>query len=741
MQSKYLDLSNKPYLRKLPDLNNLDPNTETLRLTALYLHNISEITYLENLKKLNISFTYVKIIPYLPLLEELCMIEVDLNNYDDLVKFTNLKRLKMTHDDINLTVPLPSVELLHCAVVHRPDLLYNRFPNLKELRFEHIHPKEKGLIANLDYFDNIVFRRVKTTRTVIQNKVPVIVDEFDDEFDDEFNNFNFMDYIGYFVCGRLEYIYVCKQLAKLRKHNINTIRYGDRMNVYNLDGSLFKSFERNKVLLSKNKVIETISDEEYVKMIEYKDDYTIYYPKKDDQYNKPNNKKIAAQYKIIKEIIQNNYQLNDSIKEDINNFTGGDDLFDKVIRDIKYYGLTAELIEKIKWVDRRHPEAVKSDNSESDEDSDSQEIEVKTNEDNILTNAEIKKIYPKTTGVLQDLSVQDIKDILWYQGKQYILSDTQKQAFVDKIKKINDKDAKQTEEFKQCAKDWPYDYARVTEHGIAHYKRCEDGTEYQVNLEGHRVRFDDNGNEVIIDENGNDIPKVLSFLEVVDVVKNWFENLIPNKTEICDQDDTTSSEEAPGNLCYKVQVPGDDAREEYDADKGYPNNIFLENTPIIMTDDDLSVVEQSGMCGIWTEKYYLEFYGKAGGLTTNLMKNMNGYIVLGLTADEGKYENLDALLDKKFQDKNLSLPDVFFMFKNRLYTSFLASKKGLHDYTEDVVIVDGQAGFGGTWYGFDCIFKPHPNLITNVDMTIQSPLCKSLNHNKIHKCCNNDANF
>lgn len=70
------------------------------------------------------------------------MLEVELADPNQLTHLKNLKRLKITHDNINLTEPLESLEILHCSVVQRPDLLKFRFPNLKELRFEYIHPKK-----------------------------------------------------------------------------------------------------------------------------------------------------------------------------------------------------------------------------------------------------------------------------------------------------------------------------------------------------------------------------------------------------------------------------------------------------------------------------------------------------------------------------------------------------------------------------------------------------------------------
>ncbi|MCJ7637533.1 MAG: hypothetical protein MUO21_08600, partial [Nitrososphaeraceae archaeon] len=76
MSYSYLDLSNRPYLKKLPDLSQIDPVVNVLRLAALYLHDVTPLNQLVNLRKLNISYTYVKELPTFQSLEELAMVEV-----------------------------------------------------------------------------------------------------------------------------------------------------------------------------------------------------------------------------------------------------------------------------------------------------------------------------------------------------------------------------------------------------------------------------------------------------------------------------------------------------------------------------------------------------------------------------------------------------------------------------------------------------------------------------------------
>src|SRR5271170_7414007 len=83
---KYVDMSNRPYIKKLPNLTELNSSIETLRLAAQRIDNIDYLTNLKCLKKLNISFTYIKNLPEMINLEELQMIEVELDNFNDLNK-------------------------------------------------------------------------------------------------------------------------------------------------------------------------------------------------------------------------------------------------------------------------------------------------------------------------------------------------------------------------------------------------------------------------------------------------------------------------------------------------------------------------------------------------------------------------------------------------------------------------------------------------------------------------------
>jgi hypothetical protein len=53
----YVNASNMPYTKKLPDLTKLDKNVRYLRLAALYIHDIDSLEQYKYLERLNISFT------------------------------------------------------------------------------------------------------------------------------------------------------------------------------------------------------------------------------------------------------------------------------------------------------------------------------------------------------------------------------------------------------------------------------------------------------------------------------------------------------------------------------------------------------------------------------------------------------------------------------------------------------------------------------------------------------------
>jgi hypothetical protein len=788
--SKSVDLSNKPYLTDVPDLTKLDSDTSKIRLAGLYLFDIKPLICYEQLYSLDISFTYVRSIPSLPNLSQLTMVEVELDNYDDLCGLPSLTALKMTHDNFTLSKPLEKVKMLHCAVIRRPDLLFYKFPNLEILRFEHIHPQCRIDPASLtseaiSFYQKISYQCQSTTRTYLRDSCSI--GEFDDEVDPIFDKFNFMNYVTEFGCGLVEYCEHLSNLSNKVPHNIHTMRYSTRMNIYNLDGTLNKSYETYNGMEGEC-IRETISDDEYIKIHLHYNKCMVYYPQEDDGYN-PKNKYID----ILKRIMYNKYELTDEIIGLINEFdktSVSDSLnklrnqiesticdikkirnesdtseyqllnevikqnklmlantesaikskeglinepwsVDKLILDIKQYGLTPELKIKVKFFDKiRHI----------------------NNNDNIVPESKCftppETICPRNQCydlpreiVYKELTIDDIKDIIWYKGQQLKLTLKQKQQFIDIIKNENN-------EYNE------------TSQNIRMVRFDPDGTK-------HIFKYDENGNEIPIDSNESN-EKIDSNESNEKIDSNKSIGPIHPNCEIykkCQNDDSDEEEtdsetesvesdesDVPANIMKLCACPGENSRSTYIPRTDRYNNIVQKTYPIICDDIDIDNEKISLETTIGSENFLkwkpdancvdeltLNFYGIPANLSTGLIENHNGCIVLGTSGGSSSSENIDALLDKQFENTKLSLDQIFFIFKNRLYTSFLSSDTAMIDYTNDVVVLnDGTVGWGGTFYPFNVICDPHPNLDINKKIIISSPLNRTVNHNNIRKCCNID---
>ncbi len=726
MSYSYLDLSNRPYLKKLPDLSQIDPVVNVLRLTALYLHDIAPLEQLVNLRKLNISYTYVQSLPNLPQLEELCMVEVNLTDHNDLAKCPKLRKLKVTTDDINLTMPLQNLEVLHCAVVTRPDLLYQRFPNLKELRFEHVHPKQRTHQTQdvLTYYQNLKYTRCETTKTVIQEEERSEIDEFDDWIDENFSDFNLQDHLVAFSEGRLEYTYICKNISHLDKRNIHTMRTGDRMNIYDYENNVINSYERTK----DHTIVKTLPDDQYMKLNNHYGKCTIYYDPEDPEEDKYNG--TDSRVVILKKIMINNYQLNDEINTLINNFSPKkyDDWLneisvDKLISDIKNQGLTEELKKKVEVFDR-YPHKTNNivefdgDIKDTDEGEDDEEPETQKRE---TIKCGGSNPYTLNRGEsLKPLTVDEIKDVLWYGGRKYLLTPKQKQQFVDFIKSEN----KETESFIKNLV-----WARFVNGKMLHFRTDEEGNEIPVDIS-------------VSDEESEPSPDP-------DNVSTMTNPSSSHPNEESDSDSDTSNEDCSDNLVKIVSVPPQNHRTNYTPRTDRFNNIFMEDALLVA--DDIEIANDNMGDLLDHEKFmklndiipnkrttyrsHLDFYGKAANFSKDLIENSNGYIMLGTSGDEGSTSNIDALLDKSKDHLPLELNDVYFVFKNRLYCTVLGD---LDDYTDDVQILNsGEVGWGGTFYPFDVILEPHPNVILEKSIDIYSPLNKTANHDHVYRCCPN----
>jgi hypothetical protein len=688
----YSDLSNNFYQKELPDLLKIDPNTNILRLTALYLHDISAINHLQKLQKLNISYTYVKQLPELLCLEELQMIEIDLLEPNDLSKCPNLKRLKMTHDNINLSLPLKNLEILHCSVVHRPDLLHIRYPNLKEIRFEHIHPINKTSIFDenvITFYRTLKYVCCKSSQTIIRSKNNQQIDDFDDEIDIRFDGFKLNNFYKEFAEGNVEYFYICKNLSHMVKYNIHTMRCAETMNIYY--GDSIKSFEI-RTDLTGEQIRETISDHEYIKIDGHYDKAWVYYPKTNDKYNDKN-----SYIDIIKQIIYNGYNLNEQITKLLADFVPQlteDWSIDQLFVDIRRYGLTEELKKRVKFFDCIRGEYVKVENDNHDGHS----------KKNIIFNNDIKYYNLDKGKHYKELGTDEIKDVVWFGGRKYLLTYAQKKLFADLFKEENDAIADSSKN-----QVW----ARFGENGqLVHYK------------------YDENGNKVVVEEIPTD--------------ENFDENFDETSDDVPFDD-----QDEPNNICQLIPMPAQNYRSTYQPENSTFNNIFLKNALLVAdapndcSGHNYDIITNPNFLNLdnvipfrSTARFHLNFYGRAVNFKKELIKNSNGHIMLGTAGDEGTMQHVDVLLDKNNDQMSLYLDTIYFIFKNRMYTNFFDRDENMIDYTNDIVIlIDGTVGWGGTFYPFDVVIDPHPNLILERNMGIGSPLIATINHNRVRKCC------
>lgn len=772
-QVQYLNLAVKPYQTNLPDLDNLVEVSSSgakspaivplskvsplyLRLAGLFLRDITPLSKY-NLTKLNISYTYVTGLPHLPNLTELSMVEVNLLNPDDLsVNCPNLLKLKTTTDEFEVNKPLIKLTLLHCTVIHRPDTLKERFPNLKELRFEHIHPK-KQLIepSNLQWYTNLTCRMSDTTKVVFQTKSSDAanpIDDFDDKCNDNLmKQFNFDSHKWHFATGRLEMGIVNDELADLQKDNIGTIRYGYYMKTLNTKGECVNSVDT----CVNNEVKKTISDEEYVKYMDHLRSMRIRYGVSEDYMNHLDPRAV-----ILKKIIFNNYQLNEEIKQLIASFDPTlteSWSVDQLLVKIKSEGMTEDLVKQVRIYDR----TPKDDNIlEGDDESKSEEItqtipnpnihtEFGQDSTNAIINCNGYSYYRYANGdIVKLLEPTEIKDVLWFNGRKYRLTQKQKQTWSTYLKSFNNDE-------KEYMKAHPVEWFRFGEISGEDDEKSEEDD----NTSGSDARDEDDSSS-------------------------------PDATDKESTPSIQSTPSTPSNICYVCKVPNN--RTDYVPQSNPINNIFIDDLEIVASDEytfDTTPVTyaekpQSGKTDINlliqntlkleesvsvelnssndkkilsifsifdsvhflhadnafsqdTNRNHLYFYGKSCNLSTKLITSSNGYIMLGTGGDEGCENLVDALLDKTHENKTLCLTTAFFIFKNRVYTNFLANGGNLVDYTNGIQILsDGTVGWGATFYPFDVVYKPHPNLITDFELRINSPLTNTIGSGKTLRCCN-----
>lgn len=745
----YFNLSNDFYTRNLPNLSGIDSNAKILRLAGLYLHDITNISHLCNLIKLNISFTYIKSIPKIESLEELHMIEIDLDDPNELANLKNLKFLKITHDNICLTKPLTKLEILHCSVIHRPDLLKNRFPNLKELRFEHIHPKNKISIdvESLKYYENIKYTHCKTSVTIfqMQNK-NTLIDDFNDKPNEIFHKFQIDKYVKYFAEGKLEFMKINRDVHKFTKHNLSTRRKSWIMNIYENNepyNNAIITLELAKDFNGKY-IRYTISDKKFAKISDHYRKCTIYYGPEDDFYNYKN-----CYRNIIKNIIYDNFTISDSTQELLDNFIPKRTNIwsvDKLISDIKTHGLTKELVKKIKFFERLN-----------DKSHGISEFCTKlTKQQHIISpSALYVDFYDCDKNELYKIpDLSQIKDKIWFSGKEITLNEHQKKATIDFLKKEN-------KEFVNYRKN--IIFAKFENKKIIHYKIGDDNEITQIN-----VSDEENSNEEQFEGSNNNIVDNQYSLTPSRLINEVSDRLIHNDNKICSinnnrnilinivpiTDTIYTNNYVPDfnvfknifmnkNLSYVLNdanfwdisdmIPG----EKINTFHTFKNQLFkfirnlFEKTFSCVSDDSMTTVIKK----IDIYNIYLCFYGRVCYFSDEMINQSNSYIMLGTSHDSKKCQSINVLVSKEYSDFILDLDTIFFIFKNKIYTSH-CNNGCLLDHSNNIVIFNnGAIGWNNSLYPFNIIIEPHPNLNLDKDIIIESPLCCAIDHNKLYKCC------
>lgn len=745
----YLDLSNKPYQTVLPDLSLIDPNVNVLRLAGLYLHDISALSDKKNLRKLNISFTYVTSLPKMDRLEELQMMEIELADYNDLTKFQQLKRLKLTHDNFELIGSIPSLEVLHCAILKRPDLLYKRFPGLKEVRFEHIHPMcihpmtpDNSDPVAAEFYKKLKYVCCASSKTVICKKDGGEIDDFNDEPNEKTIGFDFVGNFRELAEGRLEFFFSTKNLSKHGYYSDNKMRKEHRMNIYSENKVLIKSFET----LSSYRgtiVCEAVSDEIYVKINNHLSKNTIY----DTPYESVNTSNNSYT-NILKGILYNNYQLNDSTKKLLDAFVPANTeswSIDQLFEDIKQSGMSDKNISYVKFFKRYMDENELLERKKMFD-----ERKNKPSDDTKIVNCNSSEYYDLPSGQLyKNLKPDDIKDVVWFCGKKIRLTPQQKKDLANYFVRRNN-------EFNGMRKNmiWSkFDNGKeflfrhddkgnevmLTEEEIKEREACHDNCHCHDEVDDNSddtdstdsTDSDDDTDSISLDKDTNQ--------ELVDLPE------INNSMEPMDDSDDTDDDTVTNTIQVQiVPMPGNKYRTDYTPKTDVFNNIFMKDAEIVLDADfkNLDLYDHAEIFSFekvvpshTSARYHLNYYGRPANFSKSLIENSNGHIMLGTSGDEGWTILLDALLDKSMDNRSLELLEVFFIFKNRMYTSFLSSD-AMRDFTDDVTILkDGRVGWGGTFYPFDVITEPHPKLITNIDICISSPLSRSFFGKNTYKCC------
>lgn len=696
MKNRYLNLSNKLYDYCVPDLEYYnDPNVETLRIVGRYIFDIGPLADYVNLSKLNISFTYVTNLVNMPSLTELQMVEVGLIDYNDLALLPKLVKLKLSNDNMNLTKPLVNVKILSVAVLYNPHKLHILFPNLEEIRFEHIHPllvenRQTDLIPTAKkFYKNLTYSLSKSTKTIMQ----LADSDFIDDFDDETYSIDFGKYSDNFGLGLIKTVNI-----KFRYKSYSLLC------VYNSIGKLMTTFDKPYLInQNPNSLIKLNSYKRKEAQLKILFDLTC-----------GKSRGFPLCRLILDRIIFNNYKLSGDdkkmlLKEDF-------EICRKEINTSKKDSPDISSIDYFKeeWSPIFLLNSIKQDMSRDNRISEENIRKIKfmalhQNMGYYFNNNVGQKL--KEKGILLDSNmvsgmdfykkgekppehIDDIKDQVYFNGSLVELTKKEKGIILELLKGCTDTGF------------------------LSYYKKAvgisNNNGDAESSLEIDGMKLNDSG-----------ATPIQPMVCVKDpIVSKTYVNL-----GIVGQLDSIIKEQHLPECC-ECECNNSNSNSEDNSDDSDDNTDNADNTKKNNNDSNevtnSDVFEELSPGSTKISRFHLYLYGRAANLSKPLVNSCNSCVFLCQTGDVGDENSINVLFDKDKHIK-LFLEEIVFIFKNKPYmTDYENGSIVKYDMDKDFVIREtGLAYAGNGWWPSDCIIEPHPDLMCNRDIIINSPILGS----------------
>lgn len=422
----------------------------------------------------------------------------------------------------------------------------------------------------MKYYEKLKYTHCKSSVTIfqVQNRNSQIND-FDDEPNNLFHKFEMEKYVKHFAEGKLEYTKINRDVCKFAKYNLSTKRKSWIMNIYDDNSSDIPiiSFELANVFNGKY-IRHTISDKKFAKIKDHYRQCTVHYGPEDDNYNDKN-----TYLDIIKNIIYDNYTLSSSTMELLNNFKPKRTNMwsvDKLISDIKLYGLTEKIAQKIKffeWFNVR-PHRISKYCTKS--------VDQKCM---ISPSMSCRNFHDYQKNQLYKIpTTNEIRDQVWFSGKEYTLNERQKKTIIGLFKKENNEFVEQSKNIM---------FAKFENGKIMHYKMGENDEIIQIDVsdEEQIKTLEKNNNSE------NDITQQ-SYLSVMN------EQMFKQQDQPYCNDDSDISlsfeDENKHIIVNMIPYPDSKLRIDYVPDDSEYKNIFMEKESLYIFDDinfwDISII-------------------------------------------------------------------------------------------------------------------------------------------------------